>query len=196
MTETFPPLTLRETWAWLWIDLRQMSPHMAGGARGMLSLVSLLLTPAAACLILHRHAHWLVGRNLGVLARALAALNYFVNKAAICPGSRVGPGLFIPHPAGVVFHGHAGARLTLYHRAIVCPRTTHVDKTVVSADCPRLGDDVTVGVYSVVTGRVSIGSRTFVGAYAVAVEDAPADTVLLDRHSLRVAKADDQASAR
>jgi len=184
-----PPLTLRETWGCLRQDLRQMTPHMSG-ARGLLALVSLVLTPAVACVVLHRHAHWLAGRGHRRLAGALAGLNFLVNKAAISPGSRIGPGVLIPHPAGVVFHGHAGARLTLYHRAVVCARSARVDKFEVGPECPRLGDGVTVGVYSVVSGAVAIGSETFVGAYAVALEDTPPHTVLLDRHTIRVEKAD------
>jgi len=193
VTPPVPALSLGETWSRLRADVDQLLPHM-GATHGLLGKLSLFSTPAVTSVALHRFAHWLAGRGLLGMAGFLSGINYVVNKITISPGARIGPGLFIPHPAGVVFHAHAGERLTLYHRAMVCPRAASIDKLLVPSDSPRLGDDVTVGAYSVVSGPVSVGNGTFVGVNVVLTEDVSGPCLLVDRLSIRIEREAPDAS--
>jgi serine O-acetyltransferase len=166
-------------------DLAEFVKASAGFMAPRVSLVrkiSILLTPPLLCGITYRLSHWLYCTGWRRLARLLSGLNYVTHKCAISPAASIGPGLYIPHTVGLVFHGHAGARLTLYHRAVVCAGSVHAWKDEVYADCPVLGDDVTVGVNSVVSGGITVGARSYVAAIAVVSKDVPPDTIVVDRN--------------
>jgi serine O-acetyltransferase len=181
MTPSEPELGMRLA---LRADLRQFATYSAGLMRqrtGWVRTISLLLSPPMLCCLLHRIAHACHRRNWHVLARVASRINHVVHRVDIDPGSMIGPGLYIPHPVGVVFHGHAGAGLTLYSRAVVVP-AGH-GRGVVNA--PQLGNEVTVGVNAVVSGPVRIGHRAFVGSNAAIARDVPDRAYVLERPQQR-----------
>jgi serine O-acetyltransferase len=185
-------------------DLDEFRKYSAGFMAPRASLVrklSMLLTPPMLCAIFYRLSHWLFCTGWRRSARFLGGVNYVVHKCAISPASSIGPGLYIPHTVGLVFHGHAGRRLTLYHRAVVCAGSVHAWKDFVYEDCPVLGDDVTVGVNSVVLGGVTLGDRAYVAGSAIVTEDVAPNTIVVDRNVKTVetkpgAIVEAQASAR
>jgi serine O-acetyltransferase len=200
-----PLRSLADVRRYLAADLAEFRKYSAGfmtPSQSVVRQISILLTPPMLGTIAYRVSHWLYCRGHRRSARLLGGLNYIVHKCAISPACSIGPGLYMPHTVGLVFHGHAGARLTLYHRAIVCAGSVHAWKDEVYADCPVLGSDVTVGVNSVVMGGVTLGDRAFVAALATVTEDVPPDTIVVDRNvktikAPRPAEAGDaQASAR
>ena len=183
-----PIRDLRGLWRSLRADMDQYSRYSAGFLPPRQSLarrLSILLTPPLLCCLLYRLSHWLFCSGRPALASAAARLNFLLHRCAISPASSIGPGVYIPHTVGLVFHGHGGERLTLYHRAIVCARSVHVWKDQVFDDCPVLGDDVTVGVNAVVSGGVRVGDRSYLGAIAIVTEDVPSDTIVVDNNVKR-----------
>lgn len=168
-------------------DLGQFAIYSAGLMRqrtGLVRSLSMLLTPTMMCCLLHRLAHACHQRDLSVLARLVALLNLIIHKIDIDPAAAIGPGLYIPHPAGVVFHACAGPRLTLYSRAVVVPRGFGRGQTA----APQLGAEVTVGANAVVSGAVLIGDRAFVGAGSTIAKNVPAAAYVLDRPQQRLSK--------
>jgi len=169
-------------------DIAQYSKYAAGfqspSARWTRKL-SVLLTPPLLCCALYRLSHWLFCTGRRRRAAIVARINFLLHKCSISPGSSIGPGLYIPHTVGLVFHGHGGERLTLYHRAIVCAGSVHVQKDEVYDDCPVLGDDVTIGVNAVVSGGVRVGARSYVAAAATLREDLAPDLILVDTSAKR-----------
>lgn len=88
----------------------------------------------------------------------------------------IGPGLQISHVAlGVVVSRHAriGARAVFTGGNCVGIRREFEPR-----DRLTLGDDLNLGVNAVVLGPVRIGHRVRIGAGAVAVSDAPDDSVI------------------
>jgi serine O-acetyltransferase len=89
--------------------------------------------------------------------------------------TRVGPGLYINHPGGIVVHSEAviGRNCNLSH-----------DVTVGEANRgPRkgfavIGDGVFLGPGAKVIGRVHIGDDVAVGANAVVTSDVPGGSVV------------------
>jgi serine O-acetyltransferase len=150
-----------------------------GHKAGLLRQVSTLITPSLACCVLIRLAHAAHLRGWNGLARALARINALVHHAEIDPAASIGPGLYIPHPPGIVIRARAGCRLTLYASAIVGPLLPLPLAGDTLASCPVLGDDVTVGANAVVAGSISIGSRTRIGPGAVVLASTPAGSVLI-----------------
>ncbi|MGT2487014.1 hypothetical protein ACU4GA_15780 [Methylobacterium oryzae CBMB20] len=78
-----------------------------------------LTLPAMQVAILHRTAHLLHGRGRRRCAALVADLSLRLTGASLHPGSRLGPGLFVPHPARVAFCGTGGAELTLLPGTLV-----------------------------------------------------------------------------
>jgi serine acetyltransferase len=138
--------------------------------QGILRLASVLLTPPLLCSLLHRVAYALWSRRLRAAARAVARANFRIHKAWIAPDAAIGPGLYIPHTAGVLFDGRAGSGLTLFANALV-------GRGAADHRAPRLGDDVTVGAFAIVTGGVSIGDGARIGPGCVVGHDVPARCV-------------------
>ena len=174
-------------WRSLGVDLERANAQAGGfmGARrlGVLRRVSLFFTPPIICCVLYRISHTLHRRGRRSLAQSVARFNYLLGKVAIAPGSEIGPGLYLPHTVGVVFQGHAGRGLTLFARAAVMPGVMRDWCGEVPDDAPRLGDDVTVGVASLVRGPLTVASGTLVVARTVQAGPGPAPAAVAARRS-------------
>ncbi|WP_375464282.1 serine acetyltransferase [uncultured Methylobacterium sp.] len=136
-----------------------------------------VMLPAMQCAILHRTAHLLQVRGWRRAAARVAGLSVRLTGASIHPGSRVGPGLFVPHPARIAFCGTAGRDLVILPAAIVLPDAPSPAWLPFPADAPRLGDGVVIGAQAVVQGRVALGDHALVGVGVVTRRDVPAGVV-------------------
>lgn len=139
--------------------------HQTSGGKpvsGLRRLMHLSL-PAMQVAILHRLAHLMHRRGHAVAAGLAADLSLRLTGASLHPGSRIGPGLFVPHPAGVVFCASAGRDLIVLPAALVGPARWAAPWQPFPEDAPRLGDGVVVGAHSAVQGACSIGDRAMVG---------------------------------
>lgn len=167
-------------WRSVGADLERANTHAGAfiGARrlGMLRRMSVFFTPPILCCFLYRLSHALHRRGRGTLARSLARFNYLIHKAAIAPGSEIGPGMYMPHTVGVVFQGRAGSGLTLFAYAAVMPNVLRDWTGEIPDDAPTLGNDVTVGVSALVRGPLTVAPGTLVTARTVAASPAQAAT--------------------
>lgn len=153
--------------------------HAAKGRMGWLRRLDVALMPGIQCCVVYRLAHWLHARGLQFLAGLVSVLARIIYKAHLHPSSCIGPGIFLPHPVGVCFHGSAGSRLILLPRAVV--GAPFADPQAL----PQMGDDVLIGSNAVVAGRFTVGSRTVIGTNVVIHQDVPDDSVLIDRRLRR-----------
>ena len=105
------------------------------------------------------------------LVRALATLRHrfwsVVTGADVPLNSKIGGGLILPHPNGVVIHPDAvvGPNCLLFHQVTLGFGTGGV---------PVLGGGVDVGAGAKIIGAIKVGDRAIVGANAVVLEDVPA----------------------
>lgn len=86
---------------------------------------------------------------------------------------QIGPGLLIHHFGGIIIHPMAsiGARCTLRHGVTIGARDASGPATI--------GDDVILGAYAQVLGKVHVGSGATVGALSLVISDvAPSTTVV------------------
>jgi serine O-acetyltransferase len=123
----------------------------------------------------YRWAHWLWRHRLKLLARVHSQFVRFLTGVEIHPGAVIGRRFFIDHGMGVVIGETAeiGDDVLLYHGVTLGGRSLSAGKRH-----PTLGDDVVVGTGATILGPVTIGAHSVVGAQAVVVTDAPADSVL------------------
>tara|TARA_B110001469_G_scaffold117373_1_gene123292 strand:- start:10259 stop:10708 length:450 start_codon:yes stop_codon:yes gene_type:complete len=87
-------------------------------------------------------------------------------------GTRVGPGLYIPHTGGIVINPSAkiGARCYLAHNVTIGKVHSGEKQGV-----PVIGDDVFIGVGVVLLGAIKIGDNVAIGANSVVVSDIPSN---------------------
>jgi serine O-acetyltransferase len=126
---------------------------------------------------LHRIAHrWWRAPGLKLPARLLSQFARFLTGIEIHPGAHIGRRFFIDHGMGVVIGETAvvGDDVMLYHGVTLGGKSRGRGKRH-----PTLCDGVVIGAGAQVLGDIVIGERTVVGANAVVVKSAPADSVLV-----------------
>jgi serine O-acetyltransferase len=151
------------------------SPENQASGDNLKTRTGALLTPQLLCLVLYRISHYVYVKGWKRCAILLARMNYLTHKVSIAPQCCIGPGCFLPHPAGVTFFGTAGRGLTLYALAICCPVNTVAEEAVEMGPC--LGDYVVIGGHAVVLGPVRIGHHTTV-AFGVRLDRDAGDNVI------------------
>jgi serine acetyltransferase len=149
------------------------SPENQASGDTFKSRTSALLTPQLLSLLAYRIAHYLHVHGWRRAAAALVRFNMIAHKVNLPADSCIGPGCFLPHPAGVSFYGSAGRGLTLYSLAMCLPALAPLSGVA------RLGDEITVGAHSSLAGALEVGDRTKI-AFAVPLRrSAPAGVMVL-----------------
>lgn len=116
------------------------------------------------------------GRPLAGLRRRLVVLRHrfwsVVTGADIPLGCRIGGGMILPHPNGVVIHPEVeiGANGLIFQQVTL---GTNRGRDGV----PRIGAHVDIGPGARVLGPVTIGDHAVIGANAVVLRDVPAGAV-------------------
>lgn len=134
-----------------------------------------LLYPAFHAVIAYRAAHWLWGRKLFFVARALSQFARWTTGIEIHPGAKIGCCFFIDHGMGVVIGETAeiGDNVTLYHDVTlggVSPAEDS-DGQRCTKRHPTLEDNVIVGSGAQILGPITVGRCARVGANAVVVKN-------------------------
>jgi serine O-acetyltransferase len=101
---------------------------------------------------------------------AVKWLNLTLNGCDIAWQARIGKGLALDHPVGVV----VGPSVVIGDGCILMQGVTLGD----NGGSPRLGDDVAVAPGAVVIGPIEIGAGARVGANAVVTKSVPAGAVV------------------
>jgi serine O-acetyltransferase len=109
------------------------------------------------------------------LARLLSQTTRFFTGVEIHPAAQIGRRLFIDHGMGVVIGETAviGDDCVLYHGVTLGGTSTSRVKRH-----PTLGDRVMVGAGAKLLGNITIGDDSQVGANAVVLVDAPANSTM------------------
>jgi len=115
--------------------------------------------PWSLLFVVARVVQWRLSRKVGV------ALSY---------RCRVGPGLLLSHPTGIVVNEGAviGANCDLSQHVTI-GRSNRGQR----AGIPKIGNDVYIGPGAVIFGNVTVGDGAAIGANAVVTRDVPASGV-------------------
>jgi serine O-acetyltransferase len=114
---------------------------------------------------------WL-GKSVGLV---FWRLNAFVSSCDLDPQAKIGAGLYLPHPMGVVI-----GRAVIGRNVQILQSVTIgiIDPGLTTRDCdpdkyPRIGDNVVICAGAVVAGAIKIGDGALIGANAVVLHDVP-----------------------
>ncbi len=91
----------------------------------------------------------------------------------LSPSTRIGPGLRMPHPHGIVLNPatRIGARCLLRHNVTI-GNSTRRDGG--ETGVPVIGDDVEFGAGCVVVGGIQVGDQARIAALSLVTRDVPA----------------------
>jgi serine O-acetyltransferase len=89
-----------------------------------------------------------------------------ITGAEIPLGTRIGGGIMIPHPNGIVIHPDTviGPNCLIFQQVTLAGG---------EGGAPRIGGHVDIGAGAKVLGRITLGNHSKVGANAVVLEDVP-----------------------
>ena len=135
-------------------------------ARNWLEVI--LCYPGFHALCLHRLAHWLHRRKVGVIPRLISHFGRFLSGIEIHPGAQIGKGVFIDHGMGVVIGESAiVGDYTLIYQGVTLGGTGKES----GKRHPTIGKNVVVGTGAAILGNIEIGDRVRVGAGSVVLRD-------------------------
>jgi serine O-acetyltransferase len=149
----------------IWQVPRPPLRHMAG---------AFLTEPGLAAAMLYRLGARLSRLDHPFLVALAGRLNLALHGCQVHPSAVIGPGMRLPHPAGIVVGRgvQAGRDLTLFQNVTLGALSWE------GGDYPVLEDGVVVFANSLVLGAVRVGANARVGAGSIVLHDvAPGDTV-------------------
>jgi serine O-acetyltransferase len=138
-------------------------------------LFLLLARPGFLAVFLHRSAaacypYGMIGRVLG---KTFWRLNVLFNSCDIRPQAKIGPGLNLSHPFGVVIGiAEIGKNATIMQNVTLGLRNVTANPDDMGAR-PRVGDNVVIYAGAVLVGSIRIGDGAWIGANAVVLKDVP-----------------------
>ena len=149
----------------LFCDLYRYVPRgaeSAGIERLLRFLATMCLHPGWHAVFSVRLAQFLRRIRLYPLSWLVYRWNMLIFSVDIHPAVSLGPGLWMPHPIGIVMARDAiiGRGCTVYQNVTIGGRGTP----------PVIGDEVMIGAGACVIGPVIAGNHVRIGANAVVVE--------------------------
>jgi serine acetyltransferase len=118
--------------------------------------------------------------------------NILLTKHTIDLGGnlKIGPGLNLPHPWGLVFGTgtEIGANCKIFHNVTFGNRAEHqrgmanrwASSTEAIRECPSIGDNVVIYMSTIIVGPVSVGDGAIVGARAWVDRDVAPGAIVSD----------------
>nr|WP_225443348.1 DapH/DapD/GlmU-related protein [Lolliginicoccus lacisalsi] len=152
---------------------RYADGHQLSPLRSMKILMS---NPGArASLLLRAQENSALSRS-GGWRKLLRQVTLLLTGADFVPGCRIGPGVMMQHPNGIVISGRAviGANATILQQVTVGEA---IGSDGAPPRAPRIGDGVLLGAGCKVLGGVEVGDGAAVGANAVVLQAVPAGAV-------------------
>jgi serine O-acetyltransferase len=143
-------------------------------ARNLLEVF--LCYPGYSVQYTHATAHFLYKCHLKLLARIISNIGRFLYGIEIHPGATIGKGLIIDHGMGVVIGETTiiGNDCKLFHQVTLGGTGKEIGKRH-----PTLGNNVIVGAGAKLLGNITIGDNSKIGANAVVLKSAPANSTLV-----------------
>lgn len=167
-------------------SLRADAARLQPGRTSALHLLKLAVTNSSfSAALLYRLSNLAGSRLSGGVGRILARVNLGINGIDIDFRARIGPGVLLQHPVGVVIGGDCvlGANVTLMS-GVVLGRRDVVSGPDTGA-YPSLGDDILIGAGTAVLGPVKVGNKAKIGAHSLVLANVQPGATVVGRWSGR-----------
>lgn len=134
-------------------------------------LQAIYLSPGLTAVMIFRLQDFFYTKKMLPLAYFVHRINLTLHGIDILPGARIGGGLRIDHPSGVVI----GAGVIVGADCIILQNVTlgakYVERNKFVNEFPKIGDSVVIGAGAVVLGGIEVGNNCVVGANSVVLAD-------------------------
>jgi serine O-acetyltransferase len=139
---------------------------------------SVIFKAGFQAVLLYRVSHWLYQRGWIYLPWFLSRLSIAITGAEIEFNARIGPGMFVSHPVGIVVGRGTviGSDVTLFQGVTFGVKSWHPDAIT---KFPRVGNKCYFFTGAAVLGEVTVGDNCIVGAHAVVTSDLPDGSLAL-----------------
>ena len=139
---------------------------------------SVIFKAGFQAVLLYRVSHWLYERGWIYLPWFLSRLSIAITGAEIEFNARIGPGMFVSHPVGIVVGRGTviGSDVTLFQGVTFGVKSWHPDAIT---KFPRVGNKCYFFTGAAILGDVTVGDNCIVGAHAVVTSDLPDGSLAL-----------------
>ena len=139
---------------------------------------SVIFKAGFQAVLLYRVSHWLYQRGWIYPPWFLSRLSIAITGAEIEFNARIGPGMFVSHPVGIVVGRGTviGSNVTLFQGVTFGVKSWHPDAIT---KFPRVGNKCYFFTGAAILGDVTIGDNCIVGAHAVVTSDLPDGSLAL-----------------
>lgn len=122
--------------------------------------------------VLYRLASWFYTKRIPIVPHVLTSMALCFTGAEVLPQARIGGGLVIKHPAGIVIGSGAviGCHCTLLQNVTIGEKLGDGGEH----SYPTIGHGVTICAGAVILGSVTVGDGAMIGANSVVLCDVPA----------------------
>jgi serine O-acetyltransferase len=146
---------------------------LEGRRPGMLQYLGLALKRGGMAVFLFRLLDWTHARNFRLITKLGHLALYYLGRAEIHPGARIGPGLVLPDIGGVGLPAFCeiGRNCTFIGPALLT--IGGMEGVDLKVDRIILGDDCVIGPNVRIIGAVTLGSGTQVKASSVVMTSFP-----------------------
>jgi serine O-acetyltransferase len=133
---------------------------------------SVLFKSGFQAVLLYRVSHWLFQRGWIYPPWFLSRLSVTLTGADIEFNARIGPGMFIAHPVGIVVGRGTviGSNVTLFQGVTFGVKSWHADNI---RQFPRVGNKCYFFAGCAILGNITIGNNCIVGANSVVTSNVP-----------------------
>lgn len=159
--------------------IRQDINQFAHGPRLRDKVKVIVLSHGFLAVFLVRVQTFLYAHRLLTLAYMVYRSNLILTGLDALPGCKIGGGLRIEHPVGIVIGAGAiiGSGCTILQGVTIGVK--HVSREENDNQYPTIGDNVTIGAKASILGGVFIGSNSVIGAHALVLGSAPDGSFLV-----------------
>jgi len=132
--------------------------------------------PRFLCVVLLRKAQCAYASGWPRSAKFLGLINFLIFGIEVPLGIKIGPGLVLPHPQGVILGAsEIGENVTIYQQVTLGAKS--MDVGFDPSKRPQIGSNVILAAGSKVIGGVAVGDNSTVGANAVVLIDIPMNSL-------------------
>lgn len=149
-------------------------------------ILGVLSFPGVQAVLSYRIRCWFARHGLGILEIIMLRVEEIVFSSSILRyyGVQIGPGLYIPHPFGIVIGGATiGKNFTIAQNCTIGSKRPVGALGVEPMDWYSkeriiIGEWVFMGAGSCILGPVTVGDNVIIGANSVVVDDVPSNVMV------------------
>ena len=139
-------------------------------------LIEAICSPGFRAVFYYRLAHHLFCRNIPALPALLSVHCIRSTGADISPAAKIGPGLLLPHPVGIVIgNGCLIGQDCQILQHVTCGESLRSDG---DHSYPEIGERVILCAGALCLGGVKVGADSIVGANSVVTRSVPNGVVV------------------